>query len=156
VLKEQNKLNNEIKEYENNIDELNKLNLDYINQIGLLKKQIEELKERVIGLEANIDKKYNNIINNQESIFDEFTNVKSEMIDTYTNEIELVKSDLEQVTQSLQEKEENDINSKLNNYVLRINGVEKFSLLGVYILLLIIFIGYVIYLFKKKSNKNNS
>ena len=45
---------------------------------------------------------------------------------------------------------------KSNNFVLRINGVEKVSLLGVYILLVIIFIGYVVYLFKKKSNKNNS
>lgn len=156
IIEEQSKINEEIENYENNVEELNRINSEYLNQINLLNQKIELLNNKLDSLQSQINSKYNVIINNQELMTNEFLNAKSEIEDSCTTEMEIIKTNLQEVSSALETKEENDINSKLNNFVLKINGVEKVSLLGLYILILIIFIGYIIYLLKKKSNKNNS
>lgn len=156
VITNQEKLYDEISDYESVIESLKQVNENYLIQINLLNNEIVNLNNKLDSIKSQTNNNYNEILESQSLIYNQLVKTDNDLKDNYNKELESLKSNLMQVSQELEEKTEENINEKLNNFVLKINGVEKINLLWLYLILSIFFIFYVIYLFKKKSNKNNS
>ena len=160
VIKEKELYYETILKLEINIEELNNIIQDLKNE-----KENSDIKykEKIIYLE-NLNTEYlnkiqeleNNIHNTNKSISDTI-NIKDEIIKQYEEEIQILKQDnidsVETLNKTIEEKNKENIslNEKLNNYMLKINGEEKFNLFWIYILLLILLITYII--MRKKSIK---
>lgn len=152
LVTEQDLLNTKIDAYENYIEKLKQSNESYLYEIDLLKEEIISISNKLDDLNKQFNNKYNELNENQEMIYDELI-INSKFISSYNDNLEYIKSNLLEVDS---DNYEDDLNSKLNNFVLKIDGVDKINLLWIYIGLSLIFVIYVIYKFQKKSNKNNS
>jgi len=152
LVTEQDLLNTKIDAYENYIEMLKQSNESYLYEIDLLKEEIISISNKLDDLNKQFNNKYNELNENQEMIYDELI-INSKFISSYNDNLEYIKSNLLEVDS---DNYEDDLNSKLNNFVLKIDGVDKINLLWIYIGLSLIFVIYVIYKFQKKSNKNNS
>ena len=80
---------------------------------------------------------------------------KGKITDNYKIELEKYTSHLLHLSNQVEGNENNDLNKKLNNFTLKINGIGSINLLWIYILISLVFIIYIIYLFKKRNKKNN-
>jgi predicted nucleic acid-binding Zn-ribbon protein len=123
----------EFKSYNEKISSLENLNTKYIEKIKELENQLHNLN---LSITNTIDYK-NNIIDTYEQ---EINSLNVNTIDEENTDINALKEDS---TDSL--------NSKLNNYMLKINGIEVFNLFWLYILILILILVYIIV--RKKSRE---
>ena len=156
VITNQEELYDKILDYENSIEYLKQVNENYLIQINSLNSEIVNLNNKLDIIKSQTSNNYNEMLEGQSLIYDQLVKTNNDLKDNYSKELESLKSNLMQASQDLEETTEQNINDKLNNFVLKINGIEKINLLWLYIILSSIFIFYVIYLFKKKSNKNNN
>jgi len=162
VLNNQNSMSNKLDNYEIIIENLDSTNKDYLIQIELFKDEIEKLKLEISKLKTSNDSNYKNIMNGQDLIYEKIIENNNQILEVKTSQlndnkdIENLKQEVAYISETIEKKNDVDLNEKLNNYMLKINGVEVISLVPLYILIAILFVIYVIYLFKKKSNKNNS
>lgn len=160
VIKEKELYYEAIINLENNIDELNKViqglkNEKYNNEMNYNEKtnNLENLNKEYLNKIKELE---NSIRNTNKSISDTI-NEKDEIIKQYEEEIKLLKQDsinnVETLNKQIEEKNKENIslNEKLNNYMLKINGEEKFNLFWIYILILVLLMTYII--MRKKSIK---
>lgn len=155
ILTNQNDINEKITSYESIISILNE-------QSNL---EIEFLKAEFLRLTNDIEKinnkkEYESILNYQKLIYEKLTDNDEEILNikenqnVYNQDIEKLKEDILYVSNKIEQTDKsNNLNTKLNDYILKINGEEVVNLLWIYIVLTLIFCIYLIYLFKKKSNK---
>lgn len=152
---EQEKTKEQLNNYEQIIENLEKINLEYLILIEDMNNEIENISKKLNDLELNVDNNHSEIIKTQNDIEEQlvYNNLNKESMD---EQLKIIKSDLVQVSKILENNEEENLNNSLNDFILKINGKEKINLIWLYILITLMFIVYIIYLFKKKSNKNNS
>lgn len=160
VLNNQNNINDKVNDYQEVIVNLKDLNEKYILEISGLKDEIKKLGIEIEKIKNNNE--YQNIDKYQKLIYQKLVENSNEILNIKQNltidngVFESLKENILYVSSKLEEKEEvkdNNLNSKLNDYILKINGVEVVNLLWFYIILTILFGIYLIYLFRKKSNK---
>jgi len=146
--------------------EIEKNNIEYLKDIEQLKQQLERKNQLIEAYKSKIEQLSGQFNHVQEQI----QQVIYEREEIYTSNIELqkylqdikkenikLKEEKEHQKQSLEQclvfnQKEDNLNKKLNNYMLKIRGENKVNFFGFYIVCLVLFVGMGIYKWKKKSN----
>lgn len=162
IMEKQDNIRNIITDNIEDIIYLKRLNQQYILEIQLLKDEIKKLSIEINQIKQNENEYYKKINSQQNLINEQLENNSNDILSIKENQMvcnedfQNLKNQILHFSNSLNKTEENkkdNLNTKLNDYMLKINGVEVISLLLVYVVLTICFGGYLIYLFRKKSNK---
>lgn len=133
--------------YEQLIKRLKQTNDDYIIQIKLLNDEINNIKYL-------FNEQYNTLTENQNLLKEQLLSLSDEIISNYEQNLEKINVDLKEVSKQLNDDKKENLKFDLDDYVLKINGVDTINFLWVYIILSGSFVFYVLYLFKKRKNNN--
>lgn len=171
----------ELQKKELEIEELKKQKHIDTEKIVVLQKQVDQLINESKTFNEDIENNYQMQLEGKDRLLTAYIyqiqqltkqlsnvhqNVKEviEQRDYYKQEAERLQAQLENfdnqnpqcdsLSQELEvsKKEKDDLNQKLNNYMLKIRGENRLSLLWFYILCLLLFMGTIIYKWRKKSN----
>lgn len=146
--------NNQIN-LENKIDNIElKSNLDLKTKEELIN-IIEDLNKKYLNQITDLNNKLNNLNTITLNLENEIKQLDSFNIDNINENITTVFKKLAEFDLN-KEKDEKLLEQKLNNYMLTIKGGKSVNLFGIYILIFLILICYIVYLLKKKSIKNNN
>lgn len=146
--------NNQIN-LENKIDNIElKSNLDLKTKEELIN-IIEDLNKKYLNQITDLNNKLNNLNIITLNLENEIKQLDSFNIDNINENITTVFKKLAEFDLN-KEKDEKLLEQKLNNYMLTIKGGKSVNLFGIYILIFLILICYIVYLLKKKSIKNNN
>jgi len=149
-LAEESKIINEniISDYNKKIDSLNNLNDNYANKIIALEDKIKVLNDKlanVVSSKQQLEKDLNEEINLNKILKEENNNINS------TLEEELKNKEALTLKLKSEAKEKEKLNSKLHNYLLKINNFKINNFVWIYILIFLIVIFIVNWLRKRSK-----
>ena len=162
IIPRQDNINNIVTNNIENITYLKKLNQQFILEIQILEDEIKKLSTEINQIKQNENENYKKINSQQNLIYEQLLNNSNDILSIRDNQIisnedfENLKNQVLHVSNVLNKTDEvqgDNLNTKLNDYMLKINGVEIISLLWIYVILTIVFGVYLLYLFKKSRTK---
>ncbi len=138
-------------------DKLDKVNNKYNTVVNDYKSEIKNIDDSYKNKIQELEKQIKLLIQNSETNERESTYYKQELekLKNDINDSEDLKEEYDLSASKIENLESlnSDLNERLNNYMLKINGTEKMNLLWLYILILFLFTIYMIYKIKKRSTE---
>lgn len=149
-LKENNQLQISIKEYQEKLEGKEKLIKAYVNKIEELTRQLNRIQGN-IGQVIEERNQFQQQGNELQRLVKELTQQKDDLQQEFDKQKEKSCTDLSQELE-ISNQEKDELNQKLNNYMLKIQKHSAGNWLWFCILILICSFGLVFYSWKKKSN----